>query len=107
MKPERATTARLEPGEDTIDRGNAVVRTMNGRAVVVLDWSIRLHDDTVLRRRTQGSTEEQVRQRARAAADALLATTQPSARLRALAREIVGLSPTQRRELLRLLAELM
>jgi len=92
--------ARLEPGEHTVDRGRSAERTVGGRTVVLLAWTVRRHDGRTLRRRVQAAGETVVRQRARAKADELLASTAPeSSRLRTLAHEIAVLSPEQRAEL--------
>lgn len=98
---QRATTAKLEPGDNTIDRGRPTMRTVDGRALVVLDWTIKLQDGRTLRRRTKGESETVVRRRARAKAAELLAssTTPEHSRLHALAQEIAGLSTDQRAEL--------
>lgn len=75
MTRPRASTVKLEPGEHTVDRGDPTRRTINGRKVFVLDWSLRLYDGTVVRRRSSGTDESKVRQRARAKVEELLAST--------------------------------
>lgn len=104
---QRATTAKLEPGENTIDRGRPIVRTVDGRSVVVLDWTVRLHDGRTLRRRTKGESETVVRRRARAKAEQLLASTAPErSPLQALAQQIADLSADQRAQLDELVEQL-
>ncbi|MGC5617471.1 tyrosine-type recombinase/integrase [Georgenia sp. Z1491] len=71
----KAATTRLEPGEHSIDRNTPTRRTLKGREVMVLDWSVRLHDGRLLPdRRTQGATAAEVRRKAKRRADELLAT---------------------------------
>lgn len=104
MNTRRATTAKLEPGEHTIDRGNPRERNGTWR----LDWSLRLYDGTVVRHTTTGADVSVVRRRARTKAEQLLAASGPtSARLHALAAEVAALSPQQRSELERLVGDLI
>ena len=104
MTGRRATTAKLEPGEHTIDRGNPRERNGTWR----LDWSLRLYDGTVVRHTTSGADVSVVRRRARTKADQLLAASGPaSTRLHALAAEIATLSPQQRSELRDLVRDLI
>lgn len=104
MNAPRATTAKLEPGEHTIDRGNPRERNGTWR----LDWSLRLYDGTVVRHTTTGADVSVVRRRARTKAEQLLAASGPtSARLHALAAEVAALSPQQRSELERLVGDLI
>lgn len=101
MTARRATTAKLEPGEHTIDRGNL----RPWRDTWRLDWTLRLYDDTVVRHTSTGKDQSQVRRRARTKAQELLAASGPtSARLHALAAEIAALPPEQRNELDRMIA---
>ncbi|WP_123507493.1 site-specific integrase [Frondihabitans sp. PhB188] len=68
----RAATTRLEPGKDSIERSEPTERNNDG--IYMLDWSIRLHDGRLLRRRSQGSSKADARRRARATAKELLTT---------------------------------
>ena len=70
MTAQRAATTRLEPGHHSIDR--AMPRERDGQWL--LDWSIRLHDGRLVKKRSQGTTKGQVRQRAKVTAKELLAT---------------------------------
>jgi integrase len=70
MSPQRAATTRIEPGHHSIDRATPRKRG----DVWLLDWSVRLHSGRLAKKRSQGNTKGQVRQRAKAAADELLAT---------------------------------
>jgi integrase len=70
MATQRAATTRLELGHHSIDRATPRRRG----DVWLLDWSIRLHDGRLMPKRSQGATKGQVRQRAKAAADELLAS---------------------------------
>lgn len=63
-----AAKTRLAPGEHSIDRVNP--RPHNGG--YVLDWSIRLNDGKLVRKRTQGATKSAVRARAKETAKNLL-----------------------------------
>lgn len=63
-----APRTRLLPGTHSIDRVTPR-KTGTGYA---LDWSIRLHDGRLRRRRSQGATKGEARARARATATALL-----------------------------------
>lgn len=63
-----AAKTRLQPGEHSIDRTNP--RPHNGG--YVLDWSIRLNDGKLVRKRTQGATKSAVRARAKETAKNLL-----------------------------------
>ncbi|MFZ2291197.1 tyrosine-type recombinase/integrase [Corynebacterium casei] len=63
-----AAKTRLTPGEHSIDRTNP--RPHNGG--YVLDWSIRLNDGKLVRKRTQGATKSAVRARAKETAKNLL-----------------------------------
>ncbi|MFG6304604.1 hypothetical protein ACGLFO_14840 [Corynebacterium hesseae] len=63
-----AAKTRLTPGEHSIDRVNP--RPHNGG--YVLDWSIRLNDGKLVRKRTQGATKSAVRARAKETAKNLL-----------------------------------
>jgi hypothetical protein len=104
MSGRRATTAKLDPGEHTIDRGNPRERNGTWR----LDWSLSLYDGTVVRHTTTGKDVSVVKRRARARAEQLLADSGPtSARLHALAAEIAALSPQQRSELEELVRDLI
>jgi len=67
-KQKTAAKTRLQPGEHSIDRANP--RPHNSG--YVLDWSIRLHDGKLVRKRTQGATKSAVRARAKATATNLL-----------------------------------
>lgn len=66
-----ASKSRLEPGTHSIDRVNP--RKSDGG--YVMDWSLRLHDGKLLRRRSQGKTKGEVKRRARDKAADLLATS--------------------------------
>lgn len=70
MSAQRAATTRLEPGHHSIDR--AIPRKRED--VWLLDWSIRLHNGRLVKKRAQGATKGEVRQRAKAAAAELLAS---------------------------------
>lgn len=75
MARRRAATTRLENGEHSIDRNTPTARTLNGREVVALDWSVRLHNGRLIsNKRTQGRTAAQVRRRAKGMAIELLAS---------------------------------
>lgn len=63
-----AAKTRIQPGEHSIDRNNP--RPHNGG--YVLDWSIRLNDGKLVRKRTQGATKSAVRARAKETAKNLL-----------------------------------
>lgn len=103
MARRRASTSRLEPGEHSIDRSTP--RQVDGQWW--LDWSLRLHDDRILRRRSKGATEKIVRRRARRTAEKLLAATSTeSATLERLAQEIADLSPGARETLLRMVQKM-
>lgn len=67
-KQKTAAKTRLQPGENSIDRAHP--RPHNGG--YVLDWSIRLHDGKLVRKRTQGETKSVVRKRAKDTAKNLL-----------------------------------
>ena len=67
---ERASTNKLAPGENTIDR--SALRLINGR--YYLTWSIALPDGRKLRRTNQARTKGEVRRRARAKAAEILAS---------------------------------
>lgn len=56
-----AAKTRLQTGKHSIDRTNP--RPHNGG--YVLDWSIRLNDGKLVRKRTQGATKSAVRARAK------------------------------------------
>lgn len=72
----RAATTRLAPGHHSIDRARPTHRDhADGYA---LDWSIRLHDGRLLRKRTQGTSKGEVRARARRTAQRLLTTSADS-----------------------------
>ena len=64
----QASTSRLEPGQDTIDR--SVTRTHNG--AIWLDWTLRMPDGRIIRKRTKGPTVGTARKRAHAKAEELL-----------------------------------
>jgi hypothetical protein len=103
----RAPTTRLEPGEHSVDRAIPAERTFNGQKVIALDWSVRLYDGQVVRRRTKGPTETVVRRRAKAKAEAVLASTEPgSIRVHRLAQEIAALSHRQRERLFDMVGDL-
>lgn len=75
MSRRKAATTRLENGEHSIDRNTPTPRTLKGREVVVLDWSVRLHNGRLITdKRTQGRTAAEVRRRAKATAAELLAS---------------------------------
>lgn len=75
MTRRRAATTRLEPGEHSIDRNTPTPRVLKGTEVIVLDWSVRLHNGRLIEgKRTQGRTAAEVRRRAKATAADLLAT---------------------------------
>lgn len=71
----KAATTRLEPGEHSIDRNTPTKRILKGREVMVLDWSVRLHDGRLIEnKRTQGRTAAEVRRKAKTTAKDLLST---------------------------------
>lgn len=72
----RAATTRLAPGHHSIDRAKPTRRDHTDG--FVLDWSIRLHDGRLLRKRTQGTSKGDVRARARRTAQRLLTTSADS-----------------------------
>lgn len=73
MGRRKAATTRLENGEHSIDRNTPTTRTLKGREVVVLDWSVRLHNGRLISgKRTQGLTAAGVRRRAKVTAAELL-----------------------------------
>lgn len=63
-----AAKTRLAPGENSIDRAHPRPH----KDGYVLDWSIRLHDGKLVRKRTQGETKSVVRKRAKETAKNLL-----------------------------------
>ncbi len=63
------------PGEHSIDRNTPTSRLLKGREVIVLDWSIRrLSGRLIEDKRTQGRTATEVRRKAKATAQRLLAS---------------------------------
>lgn len=73
MGRRKAATTRLENGEHSIDRNTPTTRILKGREVVVLDWSVRLHNGQLISgKRTQGLTAAGVRRRAKTTAAELL-----------------------------------
>ncbi|WP_301485119.1 tyrosine-type recombinase/integrase [Intrasporangium sp.] len=76
MTKRRAATTRLLPGQTSIDRTTPTWRA--DVAAYVLDWSTRLHDGRLVRRRTQGPTKGECRARARRTAERLLTTSADS-----------------------------
>ena len=76
MTKRRAATTRLLPGQTSIDRTTPTRRAdADG---FMLDWSIRLHDGRLVRKRTQGPSKGEVRARARRTAERLLTTSADS-----------------------------
>lgn len=73
----RAATTRLGPGQTSIDRSTP--RRSQAADAWVLDWSVRLHDGRLLRKRSQGPTKGQARAAARSTAQRLLTTSADSA----------------------------
>ena len=73
MSPTRAATTRLTPGHHSIDR--ATPRRSEDASAWVIDWSLRLHDGRLLRKRSQGPSKGQARSAARATAERLLTTS--------------------------------
>lgn len=71
----RAATTRLNPGQTSIDR-TAPRRCAEG--AWLLDWSVRLHDGRLLRKRSQGPTKGQARAAARSTAQRLLTASADS-----------------------------
>ncbi|WP_328990460.1 site-specific integrase [Kribbella sp. NBC_01245] len=67
----RATTTRLEIGEHTIDRSEPYERDGGWW----LDWTVRLLDGRIARRRSKGSTKGETRRRAKKAVKVLLAAS--------------------------------
>lgn len=76
MSPTRAATTRLAPGHTSIDRATAR-RSTDGESWV-LDWSLRLHDGRLVRKRSQGPSKGQARSAARFTAARLLTTSADS-----------------------------
>lgn len=76
MSPTRAATTRLAPGHTSIDRA-AARRSTDGESWV-LDWSLRLHDGRLVRKRSQGPSKGQARSAARFTAARLLTTSADS-----------------------------
>lgn len=74
MSRRRAGTTYLEPGQHSVDRNTPTERTLDGKEVFALDWSVRLFDGRLVQKRTQGASKTEVQRRARAKAKALLAT---------------------------------
>ncbi len=72
----RAATTRLAPGHHSIDRARPR-RSTDGSAWVI-DWSVRLHDGRLIRRRSQGPSKGQARAAARATAQGLLTVSSAS-----------------------------
>lgn len=70
MPASRATTSRLQPGQDSIDRA----KPYPFRGGWGLTWRVRLHSDELIERRTQAPTKGEVRARARRTAKELLNT---------------------------------
>lgn len=66
-----ASKSKIMPGTTSIDRVHA--RRDGDRWI--LDWSIRLHDGKLLRRRSQGKTKGEVRARARLKAEEMLSAS--------------------------------
>lgn len=73
----RASTARLEPGEHTIDRVMPQPWRDGGTRI---DWSLKLHDGRTLRRSSYGKNVGAARRSARATAKQLLASNGASSR---------------------------
>ena len=67
----RASTAYLQPGQTSIDR--ATPRQRDG--VWRLNWSVRLHDGRLVKRKSEAPTKGEMLRRARKAADELLKTS--------------------------------
>lgn len=84
-----AEKTRLEPGHHSIDRVNPRRR----QDAWVMDWSVRLHDGKLVRKRSQGKTKGEVRRRAyETAAELLEAGPQkwkPSSKLSAYIETVV------------------
>lgn len=66
-----ASKTRLEPGTHSIDR----VTPRKTDVGYVIDWSVRLHDGKLLRRRSQGKTKGEAKRRARDKATDLLTSS--------------------------------
>ena len=70
-KPKTAAKTKLEPGTHSIDRAHP--RELPD-GTIALDWSVRLHNGRLLRKRTKGPKKSIVRARARQTAKELLET---------------------------------
>ncbi len=70
----RAASTKLDKGEHSIDRNTPTNRTLKGREVMVLDWSVRDMAGRLHTKRSQGATISEARSKAKKAAKAILET---------------------------------